>query len=103
MKKIAIWKFKAELRVLRHVLSMMLFAVLAVGDYWSNILGDTVDEIVDLLTDVIDIRMSTAETVVAVFAMYVIVLFSEHFVKFGVASISKLFKKQPTQETEVSE
>lgn len=102
MKKIAIWKFKAELRVLRHVLSMLLFAVLAVGDYWSNILGDTLDDFVDVLTDVIEIRTSTAETVVAVVGMYVIVLFCEHFIRFGVASIAKLFKKS-NQEQEVSE
>ena len=102
MKKFAIWKFKAELRVLRHVLSMMLFAVLAVGDYWSNILGDTIDNFVDVLTDIIEIRTSTAKTVVAVLAMYLIVLFCEHFVKFSINRIARLFKKQPTQ-SEVSE
>lgn len=102
MKKFAIWRMKMEGKALQHIMSMLLFAVLVVGDYWSDKLSDMFDNLADILTDIVEIRSSTANTVVSVFGMYVLILFCEHFIKFGVNRIAKLFKKSTTQ-TEVSE
>ena len=102
MKKFAIWRMKMEGKALQHVMSMLLFAVLVVGDYWSDKLSDMFDNLADILTDIVEIRSSTANTVVEVFGIYVLILFCEHFIKFGVNRFTKLFKKSTTQ-TEVSE
>lgn len=101
-EKIAIAKLEFEAWIVRHIVTMMVFAILVVGDYWSDKIEAIAESIEDFCYGPLDMSRSMSETVTEIFMIYVMVCVTNWIVRMAIKHIGRLFTKKTTEKAERS-
>lgn len=97
-------RWTIEKKVLKTIAGIAVLAMVCFNDTIADVMEDVMDAIGDFIYDYTALGHSEAQDIMEVTCIYLIVVgIDRFFTKVIPWTIKKLQKKQPTQETEVSE